>query len=195
MRFLTAIALGALLATTPDELGFSGVWERDAEESDDAREKMREAMESMRERMRPPGGGGFGGRGRRGGMGPPGGGARGPRGDGPGGGGLGNIPDELSLDLVDEELHFDDGQRLRIYDLDGEKHARETPGGMKLETTAELSGSVIRIEEKMERGETERKLELSPDGATLVMTLTIERGRMSEPVLIRTVYRRAEESL
>ncbi|TDI36646.1 MAG: hypothetical protein E2P02_24565 [Acidobacteria bacterium] len=62
---------------------------------------------------------------------------------------------------------------------------------MKLETVAELKGSAIVIEEKMERGKIDRKFELSPDGATMIMTLTVKFGRMKEPVVIRTVYEKA----
>ncbi len=75
--------------------------------------------------------------------------------------------------------------------LDGEKHKRETPNGMKLETIAELKGSAIVIEEKMERGQIDSKFELSPDGATMIMTLTVKFGRMKDPVVIRTVYEKA----
>jgi hypothetical protein len=51
---------------------------------------------------------------------------------------------------------------------------------------------VVLIEEKLERGKIERKLELSEDGKALVMTLNIKLGNMKEPVLIRTVYERVE---
>lgn len=60
-----------------------------------------------------------------------------------------------------------------------------------LEAVAERNGNAIVIEEKMERGQIDRKLELSPEGTILVMTVTIELGRMEEPVVIRSVYERA----
>ena len=176
-----------LVGLPVQDIGFSGVWERDVERSDDPQEKMQAAMEQMREQMGRRGGGGRPG---GGGGGPGGGGGRGER----GGGGrpdIGNVPDELTLELTDGEFHVDDGDRLRIYYLDGEKHKRETPNGMKLETIAEREGSAIVIEEKMERGQIDRKFELSPDGATMIMTLTVKFGRMKDPVVIRTVYEKA----
>ncbi len=183
IRVLLFVGLVGLPAQDVQDIGFSGVWERDVERSDDPQEKMQAAMEQMREQMGRRGGGGGGGR-------PGGGGGRGER----GGGGrpdIGNVPDELTLELTGGEFHVDDGERLRIYYLDGEKHKRQTPSGMKLETVAELKGSAIVIEEKMERGKIERKFELSPEGATMIMTLTVKFGRMKEPVVIRTVYEKA----
>ncbi len=179
-----------------DGVGFSGVWERNIEQSDDPQEKMQEAMEQMRERMGRRGGGGSGGGGRPpGGGGRPGGmgGGRGGRGEGGARPDLGNVPDELTVELLDDELRIDDGERLRIYYLDGEKHKREMANGMKLETVAELKGNAVFIEEKMERGKLDRKFELSPDGGTMVVTLTVKFGRMKDPVIIKTVYERASE--
>jgi len=175
-----------------DGVGFTAVWERNVEQSDDPQEKMQEAMEDaqMREQMGRRGGGRSGGGGRpRGGMG----GGRGGRGEGEARPDLSNVADELTLELADDELRIDDGERLRIYYLDGKKHKRETANGMKLETVAELKGNAVFIEEKMERGRIDRKFELSPDGGTMVMTLTVKFGRMKDPVVIRTVYERASE--
>ena len=198
IHVLLFIGLVGLPAQPAQDIGFSGVWERDIERSDDPQEKMQAAMEQMREQTgqrgggggRPgcgggrPGGGGGGGR-------PGGGGGRGERGGGGGRPDVGNIPDELTVELTGEEFQVDDGERLRIYYLDGKKHKRETQNGMKLETIAELKGSAILIEEKMERGKIDRKFELSPDGATMIMTLTVKFGRMKDPVVIRTVYEMA----
>ena len=199
IHVLLFIGLVGLPAQPAQDIGFSGVWERDIERSDDPQEKMQAAMEQMREQMgqrgggggRPGGGGGRPGGGGGGGGRPGGGGGRGERGGGGGRPDVGNIPDELTVELTGEEFHVDDGERLRIYYLDGKKHKRETPDGMKLETIAELKGSAILIEEKMERGKIDRKFELSPDGATMIMTLTVKFGRMKEPVVIRTVYEKA----
>ena len=106
---------------------------------------------------------------------------------------LGNIPDEMTVELVDGELHVDDGERLRIYYLDGEKHRREMANGMKLETVAELKGNAVTIQEKMERGRIDRKFELSPDGTMMVATLTVKFGQMKDPVVIKSVYEKASE--
>ncbi len=184
-----------VLLWSVQSVGFTGVWERNIEQSDNPQEKMQEAMSQMR--------GQAGGGGRGGGGGQRGGGGRGKGGGSRGGGGrgedgarpdLGNVPDEMTIELVDGELKVDDGERLRIYYLDGEKHKRQMPNGMKLETVAAHKGNAVFIEEKMERGQIERKYELSPEGATMIMTITVEFGRMKDPVMIKTVYERASES-
>ena len=196
MSLVLSFVCGVVVGIVPVEegVGFTGIWERNVEQSDDARAKMQEAMEQMGR----GGGGGPGGSGGR----PPGGRGGGGRPGGMGGsrgeGGsrrpdLGNVPDELTLELMDDELRVDDGERLRIYYLDGEKHKRETANGMKLETVAELKGNAVFIEEKMERGKLNRKFELSPDGETMVATLIVKIGRMKDPVVIKTVYERASE--
>jgi hypothetical protein len=86
----------------------------------------------------------------------------------------------------------DDGERLQIFYLDGQKHRREMGNGAKLETVATILGRVITIEEKLEKGRIDRKLELSEDGESMAITLNIEVGNMKDPVLIRTVYERVE---
>jgi len=193
LSFVCGVVLGMVpVQVVQDGIGFTAVWERNVEQSDDPQEKMQEAMEDaqMREQMGRRGGGRSGGGGRpRGGMG----GGRGGRGEGEARPDLSNVADELTLELADDELRIDDGERLRIYYLDGKKHKRETANGMKLETVAELKGNAVFIEEKMERGRIDRKFELSPDGGTMVMTLTVKFGRMKDPVVIRTVYERASE--
>jgi hypothetical protein len=66
------------------------------------------------------------------------------------------------------------------------------PNGAKLETVATIQGRVVVIEEKLDRGKIERKIELSEDGESMVISLNIKIGNMKEPVLIRTVYERLE---
>ena len=196
MNLVLSFVCGAVLGIVPvqvvqDGVGFTGVWDRNVEQSDDPQEKMQEAMEDaqMRERMGRRGGGG-GGRSRGGGMG----GGRGGRGEGGSGRpDLGNVPDELTVELLDDELRVDDGERLRIYYLDGEKHKREMANGTRLETVAELKGNAVVIKEKMERGQLDRKFELSPDGGNMVVTLIVKLSRMKDPVVIKTVYERASE--
>ena len=198
---LVGVVLGMVpVQVVQDGVGFTAVWERNVEQSDDPQQKMQEAMEQMREQMGRRGGGGGGGGGGRspggrggGGRGGGMGGGRGGQGEGGGRPALGNVADELTLELADNELRVDDGERLRIYYLDGEKHKREMSDGTKLETVAELKGNAVFIEEKMERGKLDRKFELSPDGGTMIVTLTVKFGRMKDPVIIKTVYERASE--
>jgi hypothetical protein len=209
-----AFCLGTILLTAAlglpvaglafDSPAFTGRWDRNEEQSDDAQEKLRNAMArgrggSKAGGMRPGGaGGGRGGSGggrRGGGMGPGGGGRPGMA--GPGGGFMGamNAAARLQIELTERELHMEGGaQGLRIFYLDGEKHIRETSNGAKIETRATLSGNRIVIEQKMEEGvEITETYELSPDGQVMVMRLQMEGGMSSEPVLIRTVYDKADE--
>lgn len=180
---LTALPQATSSEERPDAPGFSGTWERDPRQSDDAQAKMRAAFEKMQEEMErrsggpPPGGPppGGGGPGRREGRGAP-----------------GQVPEELFVEHEKGELRLDDGERLSIFYLDGQKHRRAMPSGAKLETVATLQVRTVVIEEKLERGKIERKLELSEDGRSMVMTLNIKLGNMKEPVLIRTVYDRVE---
>jgi hypothetical protein len=192
MSLLPSLVCCAALQLAPaasQDVGLTGLWTRNAEKSDDPRAAMRDAMERVQE---PRSGrrGGFGRRSPGSGMPPSGG---GPRGSGRPGGtpDLGVAAEQLELELVDGELHVDDGEKLRIYYLDGEEHRRETANGTKLETVAELKGNAVLIEETMERGRVTRKLELSPDGEILVATVSLKLGRMPDPVVIRTVYQRA----
>ncbi len=187
MGIRLAITLSVMLALPAQEVKFSGAWHRDAERSDDPQEKMQAAMEQMR------GSRGDGPRGSGGGR------ARGegrPDGEGRGGpeAGLARAATQLDIDLTDSEFHVDDGERLQIYYLDGEKHRRELASGAKIESVAELKGHAVLIEEKSERGDIERKFELSPDGETMVVTVTLKMGRMKDPVVIRSVYDRGETS-
>ena len=182
---LSTFAVQTPSPETPGAPGFSGTWERDPDQSDDAQEKMKAAFERIQQEMErrgrggpPPGGPPPGGR-------PPG----GPEGRG---GGPGQVPEELYVEHEDGELRLDDGDRLQIFYLDGEKHRRAMPNGAKLETVATIAGRVVNIEEKLERGKIERKIELSEDGESMVITLNIKIGNMKDPVLIRTVYERVE---
>ncbi len=106
--------------------------------------------------------------------------------------GPGQVPEELQIEHEDGELRVDDGERLQIFYLDGQKHRREMGNGAKLETVATLLGRIITIEEKLDRGKIDRKMELSEDAESIVITLNIKLGNMKEPVLIRTVYERLE---
>jgi hypothetical protein len=176
---LAGMLLAGFLAQTA---GFSGTWERDPERSDDGQAKMRAAFERMQEEMEKRG------RGRV--PGPsPGGPPPGAQGRAPS---PGQVPEELYVEHDKGELRIDDGERLQIFYLDGQKHRRQMTNGAKLETVATIQGNVVRIEEKLDRGEIERTIELSEDGESLVITLDIELGNMKEPVLIRTVYERVE---
>jgi hypothetical protein len=170
----------------------AGSWERDPEQSDDASEKMRAALEQMREQMEKRRGG-FGGP-PPDGAGEPGGPERGggPSGRRRPGGGVAAVPDDLRVELGPGELRVDDGERVQIYYLDAKKHLRELPNGTKLETTTTVEGGAVHIEEKMDRDRIERTIALGPDGKTMISTLNVKMKGMKQPVVIRTVYARIE---
>ena len=174
---------------------FNGIWERNPDESDDPREKVQEALggQSGQEGMSGRGGGGR-------------------RGSGSGGrasggkGGRGGSSEKmqamretmgqamraaqtLEIDLSETEFRVVDGaENVRIYYLDGEKHKRQTPGGVDLETVAQKRGDQIIIEEKAESAKFTRTFALASDGRVMVVTLRLENDRFKEPVVIRSVY-------
>lgn len=166
--------------------GLAGVWKKDPARSDDPQQKMQAVFQQMRAGGERHGGGMDGGMRGGGGMHGGGRGEYGRRSGGPMG--IVNAPDELTLVLDGTELRVMEPTQTRVYTLDGEKHESETPNGAKLETTARLEGNAVSIEEKMPRGKVDRKFEVSPDGATLIVTSTVELDSMREPVVIKSVY-------
>ncbi len=207
LGLLFALAISVSLAaaqeteTSEQAPSFNGVWERNPDESDDPREKMQEAMGGQ---------GGMSGRGggeggRQGGGRPQGG--RGGQGGMPGRGGGRRGGSEkmqamretmkeamqaaqtLEISLSETELRIVDGSdNVRIYYLDGEKHKRQTPGGVDLETVAQKRGDQIIIEEKAESSKFTRTFALAQDGSVMVVTVRLENDRFKQPVVIRSVY-------
>jgi hypothetical protein len=103
---------------------------------------------------------------------------------------------EIETTLENNEFHVaPSGEgRIRIFYLDGKKHAQETPQGARMETVAEKKGNRIVIEQKMDRGgDITTTYDLAPDGSRMVVTVQFEGPRMKEPVLIRSVYDAIEE--
>jgi hypothetical protein len=166
----------------------SGRWTLNAELSDDARAKMREAMEKRGPRGEGGGPGGMGGPG--GGMGGPGGGMAGPGGGGggmggPGGGGadgpreamraLFEPAEELTVTQSESEIAIDEKfGRLRRLHPDGKKY--KTDNG-----TAEIKsywkdGKLV-VETKRNRGASAIETwERVPDGSRLIVSVRLEGG-------------------
>jgi hypothetical protein len=186
----------------------AGKWTLNKEQSEDARQKMRDSGGGGGGRS----GGGFGGRGGgmggRGGFGGRGGGGFGGRGGGGGGGnggqgGSGDAdnasrggsmrsffepPDTLSITQTAEEIAVDDGQRVLHLHPDGKKIKAENGGA---ETTTKWRGNELVVETKTERGTKIDSAYMSvPDKHQLYVTSTLE-GR-SGPVTVRRVYDAAE---
>lgn len=187
-----------------DNSVWGGVWERNPDESDDPREKIQEALGGQMgrgggERGR-PGGSGFGGGGRRQpGMGGRGGARRG------GSEKMETMRETmkeamqaaqtLEISLSETEFRIVDGSdNVRIYYLDGEKHKRQTPGGVDLETVAQKRGDQIIIEEKAESAKFTRTFALAQDGSVMVVTVRLEHDRFKQPVVIRSVYELLRDS-
>lgn len=187
-----------------DNSVWGGVWERNPDESDDPREKIQEALGGQMGR-----GGGEGGR--PGGRGFGGGGRRQPGMGGRGGARRGGsekmetmretmkeamqAAQTLEISLSETEFRIVDGSdNVRIYYLDGEKHKRQTAGGVDLETVAQKRGDQIIIEEKAESAKFTRTFALAQDGSVMVVTVRLEHDRFKQPVVIRSVYELLRDS-
>ena len=102
--------------------------------------------------------------------------------------------DELDVERTKRELVVDDGgDRLRIYYLDARKHERQMADGTRLETTSETTGTQIDVEMKTSDGaKIYETYQLSSDGDELVLTVRLEDKQLKQPLVIRSVYTRAE---
>ena len=176
----------------------AGRWKLNPEQSDDARQKMREAMDGMRGGGRPPTGPGSGGPG-RGGYG---GGRGGPGGTGrrPGGGGdprealrpIFEAPVELAITPTESEVVIleKDG-RMRTLHPDGQKYKAE--GGSAEVKTRWEAGKLL-VETKTERGaKVTETFDVAVDRSQMTVTLRLERSPMPT-ITIKRVYEPAEEA-
>ena len=101
--------------------------------------------------------------------------------------------DELDIERSSRELVVDDGgDNLRIYYLDAKKHERQMQDGTRLETKATPTGKQIDIEMKTGDGaKIFETYQLSSGGDELVLTVRLEDKQLKQPLVIRTVYARA----
>ena len=101
--------------------------------------------------------------------------------------------DELDIERSSRELVVDDGgDNLRIYYLDGQKHERQMQNGTRLETKATPTGSQIDIEMKTSDGaKIFETYKLSSGGNEMVLTVRLEDKQLKAPLVIRSVYSRA----
>lgn len=198
------LAALSLLAPTPQgepaAARIDGVWVLNVDESDDAREKLQEAMrERFRGRRggpggRGPGGGGLPGGGLPGGGGFPGG-DRGMPNGGPDGGGrrgpeaLLDGYDRLEITSAPDEVQISYGDDLRIYRPDGREVERQTARG-RAKVKARWDEGRLLIETDGERMESREVFDLEAEPGRLVLTQVID-GRMGQ-VKIRRVYDRGE---
>lgn len=188
----------------PATVDLSGRWLYDRERSDDAREKMREAMEKGGEAGggRPPMGPGGGGMG-----GPSGGGTGGPRGGGGGQvgapqGGMGGDDDtreamkaifepaeELTLRQTGTEIVVDEkfGSTRRLHP-DGKKY--KTDNGTSDIKTSWKEGRLLVETKRARGGSVIETWELVPDGSRIILNVKIEGG-FGPSVTLKRVYDRA----
>jgi hypothetical protein len=183
----------------------AGNWTLNKDQSDDPRQKMREAMGNS---GNGPGAGGGGGTGGGGGFG--GGGGR--RGGGQGGGrGQGDMNAEFSqLAIVQTatsaKVTGSSGRVLAVYDSSkssgssdsgtagnsndaSNSDSSETGGRQNAPAAAAWQGTqLVAVTQGRRGGSTTRTYELSPDGSQLYVTTKIDNPRFQQPVTYRFVY-------
>jgi hypothetical protein len=205
----TAVGLSAVPASVADTAApfasptsLSGRWQLDAKASDDARQKMREAMGGDREGGGEgrPRGGGFGGGGFGGGRG---GGGRGGGGFGGGRGGHGG--DDSSRDQARAEMRtfFEPPVELTITDTPGEVVFSEADGGLRIvhpdghksktdegsETVARRDAPGLVVERTTSRGtKLTETYSILPEGGRLQVVARMESPRRGQPITVRRVY-------
>ena len=158
----------------------AGTWKLNKDQSDDPREKMRQAM------------GGSGGPGRGSGMG---GGARqggGGRERGQGGGMMDEFS-QLNIEQKDSSTKVvgASGHVLALSSESDQGGAKgsSTQGDWDTPPAGKWQGSqFVVVTQRMGRGTTTRTYELSPDGKQLFVTTKMESERFSQPVTYRLVY-------
>ena len=185
----------------------TGTWRLNREESEDPHEKLRAAIQDREQNatmgrhgggigMGIPGIGGIGG----GGMGGPGGGMG--RGSGSSSADqqarLRNLvqpADQLTVDQKGPEIDMTDGENhVRALFTDGRKLEKPKKDSSQTQVKATWQGETLTTEEKGPSGEkVSHTYELSSEGkAQLIDTLTLESKRLNTPIIIRSVYDKAE---
>jgi hypothetical protein len=162
---------------SPAPPSLAGRWVLNAQQSEDARAKMRDARDE-----RPAGR--FGRRG--------GGGGRGPGGPAGGFGGRGDAlqgfldpPEKLTITQSEAEIAIDDGTRVQRLHPDGRK--TKLPDGTA-EVTARWNGAELFVQSKPGRGrEVTTAYMLVPDKHQLDVTSRVQ-GRSGDTLTVRRVY-------
>lgn len=164
----------------------AGEWKFNKKQSDDPREKMREAMENAGPRRRGwgagmdgrPYGGGWGvRRSQRGGMMDP------------------ADLSQLTIDQAPDRTQVSDahGRILALYSADESANPRPSDGFSRTPPPARWqNGRLVVVMEGFRGGKTTRTYSLSPDGRQLYLTTRIENPRFQQPLTMRFVYDRAK---
>ena len=86
---------------------------------------------------------------------------------------------------------YDEADNVRIYYIDGKKHARETPWGERLETETKWEGSVLQAKtDGKDLGEIDELYAM--EGGQLLYTVKLRLEDSDQEVVVRTFYGRAE---
>jgi hypothetical protein len=175
-------------AQSADKPNLAGTWKLNKDQSDDPRQKMREAMGM------PNGQGGEGGQNEAGGR--PQGGGGGRPGRGQGRGGMMAEWNQLSIEETGATVKVagTEGRLLATTEPQEKPQANESGnnGGMRFPpAAAEWQGNqLVAKSQGFGGGTTTRTFELSPDGKQLNVTTKIENERFNQPVTFKLVYDR-----
>ena len=86
---------------------------------------------------------------------------------------------------------YDEADNVRIYYIDGKKHARETPWGERLATETKWEGSVLQAKtDGKDLGEIDELYAM--EGGQLLYTVKLRLEGSEQEVVVRTFYSRAE---
>ena len=99
---------------------------------------------------------------------------------------------EIEIEQTDEDFKiFDKGDNVRIYYIDGKKHARQTPWGAKLQTLTDWNGEQLVITTE---GEELRKVTETYvlEGRQLVFVVQIEVEGFAATIVARSYYHRKD---
>jgi hypothetical protein len=207
---VVAAAFAAKQASEPSsETPLNGRWKLNRDESDDAREKLRSAMQD-RDQNGPMGRhGGMGGGGVGigipgigiGGMGRPGGGSGGGRGSGAGSEDqrahlrdLVQASDQLKIVKKGPEIDVTDAEsRVRSLFTDGRKIDKPKKDATQIQAKAHWDHGTLITEEKGPDGEKiSHAYEITGEGKQMADTVTLESKHLNTPVIVRSVYDRAD---
>jgi len=185
-----------------------GTWKLNRQESDDAREKLRAAMQDRDQNgpmTRPGGMGGAGigipGIGGIGGMGRPGGGPGSGRGSGAGSENqreqmseLVRVSDELKIVQKGPEIDVTDSEsRVRALFTDGRKIDKPKKDRSQVQVKARWERGTLVTEEKGPGGEKiSHTYEITLEGKQMADTLTLESKHLNTPIIVHSVYEKAE---
>jgi len=187
------------------------MWKLNRDESDDAREKLRSAIQDRQQngssggmgRHGGMGGGGMGGGigmgipGIGGGMGRPGGGQRGSSDSDEQHARLRDLiqaPDQVRVAQKGAEIDFTDAEsRVRTLFTDGRKVEKPKKDSVQTQVKAHWEHGTLTTDEKGPHGEKiSHSYEITSEGKQLADTLTLESKRLNTPIIIRSVYDKSE---